>query len=147
MKKSVNFLIIFIGLALIMIPLSAILDGKIHVLGANKSSDDVGTIRGYQLIKAEKVERNGYGNIARIFPKECEIYQIELQKGETRYGFFASLKESPKQYLGKTVNLKFNRIHNIFGGLISVRGTSGFDTPLPVDMGTPIYGEITKSGI
>ncbi len=146
MKKSLNFLIVFVGLALIMIPLSATLDGEMHVLGAHKGGDNE-ILKNYQLVKAEKVEKGGYGNLGKIFSKECEIYLIELRKNEIRYGFFTSLKESPAQYLGKTVNLKFNRIYNIFGGFIPIRAVEGIASPLPGSIGTPIYGEIIKSGI
>ncbi|MBI2591822.1 MAG: hypothetical protein HYW34_04065 [Candidatus Brennerbacteria bacterium] len=145
MKKDLNFLIIFIGIAIIMLPLSFIIEGQMHILGVHEGGD-IHIFKSYKLDVIEKIGKNRYGNLGRIFSSEDEIYRIEIVKRDARYQFFASLKESPEQHLGKVINLKFNYIYNIFGGSISVRDVSGLD-PLPENIGTPVYGEIIKGDI
>ncbi|MBI4837464.1 MAG: hypothetical protein HY813_03630 [Candidatus Portnoybacteria bacterium] len=139
---------VMILLCLIMLPVAAGIVSFGQTLGARRDTNETFALSGRLIDAKEMVGNFREENLGMFSPKD-KVYQITLAKvyqiapgvnGEAKYGFFAALPESPKLFVGQQVILEYNRIRNIFGGVVMVEET-GFG-PLPVSIGTPIYGKI-----
>jgi hypothetical protein len=135
-----------------MLPVSAGLVSFGHILGlgAHRDTNESFALSG-RLVDAEEIASDFRQNNLKMFSKEDNVYWITLAKdyqvvpdikGEAKYGFYAALPESPGKFIGQKVILEYNRVRNVFGGIVDVEGTF-FNAPLPVRVGTPIYGKIT----
>ncbi|MBI4991652.1 MAG: hypothetical protein HZB99_00340 [Candidatus Harrisonbacteria bacterium] len=153
MKKTVNeppmiFLLVFaIFWGSVFTPVFDDLSYFFHTLGSYNEKKTY-TMNGV-LKKARKLDRDLYGFDLDMFPKNKEVYYIEVSKydrgEELVWGWYVSLPESPELHIGESIALKYNFIRNWLGNEVDVQGR-GIDLPLlRTYMGIPIYGKITVS--